>query len=163
MIARAIAIVLGIALAGCATTEQPRQLRLTAELDRSNETIGVRLVGLRPAENVTRVRLSGPQNQRIAPIQRSRHRGVRARHALPTVGVQARGGSASGIDPGLTLSLDLFDWSWGGSETVAQRSVTATFAIPDGYRRDPDGWHVEAVVTNPTGQQRTYRTPVAGR
>lgn len=155
-----LAIGLTLALAGCAADPEPPRLALTTTRDQARETIRVHVTGLRPAERVDRLRLIGPDDVRLSPAKRTRHRTVRATHSQPTVGVQARGGSASGIEPGLTLSFGLFDWTWGGSTTADRRSVTAVFAVPPGYAEAPDDWYVEAVVTGPTGQRRTRRAPV---
>jgi hypothetical protein len=152
--------VLCLGLAGCAGGEAPPGLTLTATSESANETIHVHVSGLRPAERVQRVRLVAPDGARFGPEERTRHRRVRATHGQPTVGVQARGGSASGIEPGLTLSFDLFDWAWGGSKTVRRHGVTAVFAMPPGYADAPGDWRVEAVVADPTGQRRTRRAPV---
>jgi len=151
-------------LSACAGDGDPvAKIALDARLDDRAGRIVARIDGLRPAERVGNVRLVGPRGKAFAAESRMQSRGVAATHGEPTIGVQARGGSASGIEPGLTLSLDLFDWSWGGSDTVSRRGVTAAFAVPDAFRDTPTGWRVEAVVTDPAGGSRTYRAPVAVR
>ena len=151
-----------LALAGCAGDAPPTPTpTVSAILDRPAGVIRVTVAGLRPADQVESIRLMGPGGARVAPAQRSRASSVTATQSNPTVGVHARGGSASGIEPGLTLSFDLFDWSWSESQTRPQRRVTARFAIPDGFRARPDAWHVEAVITDPTGAARRRRAPVS--
>ena len=158
------AIPLSLFLGACAGDSGPvAPTDVNARLDRGAGRIVVNVDGLRPSERVDRVRLVGPDGQVFAPETRRRARSVEATTRRPTVGVQARGGSASGIEPGLTLSLDLFDWSWGGSETVDRRRVTAVFAVPRGCCGEANGWRVEAIVIDAAGQPRTYRRPVAGR
>lgn len=149
-------------LAGCAGSNSGAlPMAVNARWDRSDDVIRVTVAGLRPAEQVESIRLIGPEGDRLVPKRRTRASGVTATQSNPTVGVHARGGSASGIEPGLTLSFDLFDWSWNESETRPQRRVTATFAIPEGFRARPDAWHVEAVISDPAGTARRRRAPVS--
>lgn len=159
-----VAIALAAALTGCAgdpgaTTATTLTVRAQAERGRVVATVS----GLRPADRVERFRLVGPDGTRLRPEDRRHSRSVRTTSGQPTVGVQARGGSASGIEPGLTLSLDLFDWVWGGSNTVDQRSVSAVFAVPPGGTSGLADWNVEAVIIDPAGHARTRRAPVTAR
>ncbi len=158
----AAALALGLVAAACAgSREAPVRTEVSTVFDRAAGEIRVTVAGLRPAERVESLRLVGPDDAHLAPRRRTHHESVEARRGHPTVGVQARGGSASGIEPGLSLSFDLFDWTWSGSETRRRRAVRAVFAVPEGYRNRPEAWRVEIVVTDPTGAARTRHEPVA--
>lgn len=161
---RAAVLMLTLGIAACAGDgDEGVRTRVSAKLDRAADEIRATVAALRPSEAVESLRLVGPEGARLAPLRRTRQESVAATQSNPTVGVQARGGSASGIDPGLSLSFDLFDWSWHTAETRTQRSVTAVFAVPEGYRAKPEVWHVEVVVTDPAGPPRTRRAPITDR
>ncbi len=154
-------LLLALAVGACAgDRNEAVRTRVSADLDRAANEIRATVSGLRPSEAVESFRLVGPDDVRHMPRRRIRSEHVAGTQSNPTVGVQARGGSASGIDPGLSLSFDLLDWTWGRSETRTQRSVTAVFAVPEAYRARPEAWHVEAVITDPTGASRKRRAPV---
>jgi hypothetical protein len=151
---------LGVLLAACAGEPAP-PARTTVEtvLDMRAEAIRVTVRGLRASDRVASLGLVGPDGRRITAQTRQESRGVASTHRQPSVAVQARGGSASGIDPGLRLSFDLFDFDWGRDERRKLRRVTAAFPIPDGYRDTFAGWRVEVVVIDAAGARQVRSKP----
>jgi hypothetical protein len=148
--------VVALGVAGCASDGDPAPPpHLSAGFDAATDQVVVRVAELRPATRVAEVRLRGPDGATLAPVAKRRSRGVRTTQGDPDLGVTARGGSATGVTPGVSLSFDLFDW-FGGRETERDvHGLTVRFDAPEGYRDDPGAWHIAVTLVDPAGRRRT--------
>lgn len=156
----AVMLLLATACAGRAPEPVPR---VTATRPPGADVVVVRVSHLVAADEITSIRLVGPDARSYAPAARSTHLGRAAGVRQPKVGVQVEGGSASGIDPGVAIALPLLDWSWlfGGGDDD-RRSVTARIPLPEGYESNPEAWRVE-VTLDRTGRRPETRTLPAPR
>jgi len=162
MLSRAVVVAVLFALAACARAPAPApHPQLAAHLDETGQAVVLRVANLRAAQRVGDIRLAGPDGREVPPAERRSLRGVTASDARPAVGVTATGGSESGINPGLSLSLPLFGWVFGGGgpREEYRHGVVARFPLPDGYRADPGAWHLEVAITDATGRTETRRIP----
>ncbi len=149
-----------VLLAACAGRQGEQPLRLAAALEEAGTpeaAVTVRVENLRPGMQVEEIRLTGPQDRRIAALPESYRtlRGERVVRQRPTVGIGAYGGSKDGIRPSFSLSLPLLDWSWARREDHAPRAVLARIPLPEDYREEPEAWRVEADVTDVAGATLT--------
>ncbi len=162
MLPRAFLIAVLLALAACARAPAPApHPQFAASLDESGEAVVLRVANLRAAQRVESIRLAGPDGREVPPATRRSLRGVTATDARPAVGITATGGSESGINPGLSLSLPLFGWVFGGSgpREEYRHGVVARLPLPEGYADEPGAWHLEVAITDAAGRTETRRIP----
>lgn len=149
-------------LAACAREPAPPVYpRVSAERVESGRLLQLRVDNLRPGDSVGAIRLTGPAGESVGPVDRRGLHGTRGTHAEPSVGITAEGGSATGVNPGISLSLPLFDWVWGGPDREeTRRAVLARLPLPKTARADPQAWALTVEITDATGRTETRRVPV---
>jgi len=160
---RSAAILALLVLSACAREAPPPVPRLAVAYDRPNAMVMVRVQNLPAGTRVTAIRLEGPDGRRATPRTRRLRRGNAYEGGRPNVGLTARGGSASGITPGLSLSWNIFDWDWGAPEHRKVREVIAEIPAPADYLTpDADAWRVRAILRDATGRDRAKVAPAPG-
>lgn len=148
-------------VAGC-TREPPPPgpPRVTAALVDGGTAVQVQVLGLMPGARVAAIRLVASDGSALTPAERRESR-TQAGGGGPasSVGVGATGGSASGINPFLTLSLDFLGGD-GGPERRTRR-IVARIPLPDpaAYREAAEDWRVEVDLVDVAGAQRTRTLP----
>lgn len=154
-----LAILVSLALAACAgRPDQPPVPRVSAESVDYGEAVEVRISDLTPSTRVGEIRLLAPDGRAFAAESRRTLRGVAGTSARPSVGVGATGGSQSGVNPGISLSLPLLNWSWARADERRIRAVVARIPVPADYRTGEGAWHVEVELIDAVGQETTRRT-----
>lgn len=147
--------------AGCSREPPPPgPPRVTAALVDDATAVEVRVVGLMPGARVAGIRLVAPGGTALTPAERRESR-THAGGGGPasSVGVGATGGSASGINPFVTLSLDFLGGD-GGPERRTRR-IVARIPLPDpaAFREAADDWRLEVDLVDVAGAQRTRTLP----
>lgn len=157
-------LLIALALAACgrepAPTPPPGAVAVSASLVGDGAAVEVRVAGLTPGERVADVRLIGPDGRVLRPAGRRTLRSeAGSGHAGSGVGVGVTGGSSSGINPFVTLSLDLLGGD-GGPER-RERRVVARIPLPDpaAYRENAADWRIEVDLVDVSGSERTRRLP----
>lgn len=161
---RALCVAAALALGACAD-QPPRppvpDVRAYAGAD--GESVEVRVGPLAPATQVGAVRLLAPDGRAVQAAERRTRRGIAGTRTRPGIAVGATGGSESGIDPSIGLSLPLHDWSWFRDDAREYRAVIARIPPPADYRPGAPGWRVEVELIDPAGGARTRTVPVSRR
>lgn len=149
-------------LAACAgdRAEAPRALEAEARLAGPGATaIEVRVPDIPAGTRVERVLLLGPDGQRVEAPELSRSSRASGGRTLsrPSIGFGVTGGSASRINPSLSLG-----WSLTG-DGPARRSqeVRALIALPDAaaFRTAPEAWRIEVHYADVTGLVQIISLP----
>lgn len=149
--------------AGCTREAPPPVPRLAVAYDRPAEMIVVRVRNLPAGTRVTAIRLDGPDGRRVTPRTRRLRRGVSYEAGRPNVGVTARGGSSTGITPGISLSWDVFDWDWGAPSHRKLREVIAEIPAPADYLSpESRAWRVTVTLRDAAGTDRQKVAPAPG-
>ncbi|WP_147274780.1 hypothetical protein [Ferruginivarius sediminum] len=147
-------------LAGCGGRAEPPPYPSVRAMRVDYATIEVRVSDLTPSTQVGDIRLVAPDGRTFEPESRRTVRGIAATSERPAVGVGATGGSESGVDPSISLSLPLTNWSWFRTEERDIRAVVARIPVPGDYSDADEGWHVQAELIDAAGVGRTRHTPV---
>lgn len=158
----AIVLLSSLFLAACAgdQAEPPRALKAEARLNGPEATaIEVRVLDIPAGTRVERVLLIGPGGQRIeAPeLNRSSRESGAGALSRPSIGFGVTGGSASRINPSISLG-----WSLTGNGPARRgREVSALIALPDpaAYRAVPAAWRIEVHHVDVTGQAKIITLP----
>lgn len=148
--------------AGCAREPRPPvgPPRVTAAPVDDGAAVQVRVVGLMPGARVAGIRLVAPDGTALTPAERRESRThAGGGGAASSVGVGATGGSASGINPFVTLSLDFLGGD-GGPERRT-RQIVARIPLPDpaAYRDTAADWRLEVDLVDVAGAKRTRTLP----
>jgi len=123
-------------------------------------TVEVVLDAVPPGRSIDEVALIDPgggQHPATTLVEVRRESGAAARN--PSIGIGVTGGSSSGINPVVGLSLSLFGERAGEGES--QRRVIAR--VPLGADAPPQGfagWRIAVSVTEVTGERRTLDLPL---
>jgi hypothetical protein len=156
-----IILLSSLVLAACAgdTTAPPRALEAEARLAGPEATaIEVRVRDIPAGTAVEQVLLIGPGGQRTAAPELVRSTSETGAGALsrPSIGFGVTGGSASGINPSISLG-----WSLTGGPGRLSRRVGALIALPDptGYRANPAAWRIEVRYSDVTGRAEVLSLP----
>lgn len=163
----AILLLSSLFLIACAgdEAEPPGALRAEARLSSPEATaVEVRVLDIPAGTTIDRVLLIGPGGQLIEAPELSRSSrqsgGVLSR---PSIGFGVTGGSASRINPSISLG-----WSLTGDGPARQSlEISALIALPDpaAYRAAPEAWRIEVHHADVTGlvQVITLPAPRPGR
>ncbi len=73
------------------------------------------------------------------------------RTARPDIGIGVEGGSASGVNPGISIGLPLFGWIGSAFRETPPVQGRAMIRVPDAarYRRDWPAWTIELLFGPP--------------
>ncbi|SDG17682.1 hypothetical protein SAMN05216241_106110 [Limimonas halophila] len=162
-----------LTVAACAGTDDgdgPPPVRARAYPTPEREAVVVQVVNLPKGSEVTAIELRTPDGV-LTPSKRESSETVSAGESLaPEIGIGARGGSATGVEPHLTLSFSLFDWFWGGDaeangklERTEGRTVLARIPVPEDQRGELTKRTVTITLRDVAGTTRTQQTRVQGQ
>jgi len=124
-------------------------------------TVAVVLDDVPPGRQIDAVALIDPQGGRhpAATLIAGRRESGAARGGNPTIGIGVTGGSASGINPVIGLSLSLFGDGAGAGDS--RRRVTAQVPLgADAPAEGFAGWRIAVSVTEVTGERRVLELPL---
>lgn len=152
--ATVLALAAALALAACAGRPAPVPA-VRAHPSADGAAVEVRISDLTPATRVAAVRLVAPDGRVFTATERRTRHGIAGTSTRPGVAVGATGGSESGINPSIGLSLPLLDWSWFRADERDYRAVVARIPRPEGYRPGGAGWRVEVELIDPAGGKST--------
>jgi len=155
----ALALLLVLALAGCAAPQAHRAPVMTASAVLADPaTIAVTLYDLPPGANLEAVVLIGADGSETpAGAVSQSYREAGPGYGPTGIGVAISGGSASGVSTGVTAGVN----SSGGRGVEAGTRLATAIAIPDParYAEDPRAWQVEVRWTDVAGGARVIRLP----
>lgn len=168
-LAAALAMLLLAACAGSPESDGPPPMQARAYPTPDREAVVVQVVNIPKGSEVTAIELRTPEGTLTPSERETRETVSRGESGQPTIGVGATGGSASGVEPHLTLSFSLFDWFWGGDEgangeleSTEGGAVVARIPVPEGRREAVTGKTVTITVEDVAGTPRTRTTRVQG-